>query len=64
LWPLFLLDLLACLTVAGGTSLVFLASHWRWSALKSEKLTLLYLALTVVHCMFALDWVLRDSPKV
>lgn len=63
LWPLFMLVLLSCLAVAGGAALAFLVSHWRWSALKRAKLALLYLALTVVHCLFATDWVGRNFPS-
>jgi uncharacterized protein YjbI with pentapeptide repeats len=63
LWPLFMLALLSCLVVAVVTALVFLASHWRWTALKRAKLALLYIALTVVHCLFATHWVGSNFPS-
>jgi len=63
LWPLFMLALFSCLVVAVGTALVFLASHWRWTALKRAKLALVYIALTVVHCLFATHWVGSNFPS-
>lgn len=63
LWPFFMLALLSCLVVAVGTALVFLASHWRWTALKRAKLALVYIALTVVHCLFATHWVGSNFPS-
>jgi uncharacterized protein YjbI with pentapeptide repeats len=63
LWPLFMLTLLSCLVVAVVTALVFLASCWQWTVLKREKLGMVYLALTVVHCLFATHWVGSNFPS-
>jgi hypothetical protein len=62
LWPGFFLGLLACLAVAIGLALVFLRSHWRWTALRKAKLPVIYLALTVVHCLFATHLIGSNFP--
>lgn len=63
LWPLFMLDLLACLVVAVVTALTFLVSHLRWSELKRSKLSLVYVTLTVIHCLFAFHWIGGNFPS-
>lgn len=62
LWPLFMLTHLSCLVAAVVTAVVFLVSCWRWNALKRAKLPLVYIALTVVHCLFATHWVGSNFP--
>ncbi len=62
LWPLFMLALYACLVAAVGAGLVFLATHWRWTVLTGAKLPMAYLVLTLVHCLFAIDWVGSNFP--
>jgi len=62
-WPLLMLDLLSCLAVAVGMALIFLASHWRWTALTQAKLPLAYISLTAVHCLFATHWVGSNFPS-
>jgi uncharacterized protein YjbI with pentapeptide repeats len=63
LWPLFMLTLLSCLVVAVVTALVFLGSCWRCKVLKRAKLAMVYVALTVVHCLFANHWVGSNFPS-
>jgi hypothetical protein len=63
LWPLFMLTLFSCLAVTFVTALVFFASHWRWTLLKRAKLTTFYIALTIVHCVFATHWVGSNFPS-
>ena len=61
-WPLLMLTLLACLVVAAVAAVVFLASCRRWRSLAQAKLAIAYLALTIVHCLFATHWVGRNFP--
>ena len=63
LWPLFMLALVSCWVLAVGTALVFLATHWRRTALKRARLALVYVALTVAHCSFATHWVGSNFPS-
>jgi uncharacterized protein YjbI with pentapeptide repeats len=62
IWPLLMLDILACLCVAVVTVLIFLVTHLRWSRFKAAKLAFLYTVLTVVHCLFAVQWILGSTP--
>jgi hypothetical protein len=57
-----MLMLLACLVAAAVTTVVFLASRGRWTVLKRAKLAMVYVALTVVHCLFAIYWVWSNFP--
>lgn len=63
LWPLLMIMLLACIVVATICTVAFVATNWRWSALKRTKLRLAYLALTIAHCLFATDWVGSNFPS-
>jgi uncharacterized protein YjbI with pentapeptide repeats len=63
LWPLFMPVLLSCLAAAVGAALVFYAWHWRWSVIKRVKLPMGYHVLTVVHCLFATNWVGANFPS-
>ena len=62
LWPLFMLTLLSCLGVTIVTALVFLVSCWRQTVMKRSKSAMVYIALTVVHCLFATHWVGSNFP--
>jgi uncharacterized protein YjbI with pentapeptide repeats len=64
LYPLIMLALLGCLGVAVGAALVFLASHWRLTDLRKGALGLVYIVLTIVHCLFVTHWVGSNFPSV
>jgi uncharacterized protein YjbI with pentapeptide repeats len=64
LWPAFVLGLLACSTVAVCLALAFVVSNGSWTALRRAKLSLCYVVLTVVHCLFATHWIIfRNFPS-
>jgi hypothetical protein len=63
LWGFFVLVLLSCLVVAVVNALVFLASCCWWSAPRGAKLPMVFLGLTVVHCLFATHWVVSNFPN-
>ena len=62
LWPFLMQVLFSCLVVAIENALVFLAMHWRWDSMKPAKLAMVYIGVTVVHCLFAAHWVGSNFP--
>jgi uncharacterized protein YjbI with pentapeptide repeats len=63
LWPLLMLALLTCLVVSIVVAFVFVISHFRWKTLKQAKVRCLYLVLTIVHCLFAANWIGSNFPS-
>ena len=63
LWPPFMLALLACVVAALITFLMMLVSRVARPTTKRSKLALLYVGLTVAHCLFATHWVGRNFPS-
>jgi hypothetical protein len=63
LWPLFLLLLGASLVVAALSAVVFLVLSLRRGAFQQAKSQLVYVGLTVAHCLFTLNWVWQNFPS-
>src|SRR5262249_44740418 len=61
-WPFMMFALALSLLASVIVSAAFLISHWRWNKLKRAKLSLVYVVLTVAHCLFAADWIVNNFP--
>jgi hypothetical protein len=63
LWPILMLDLMVCLGVIAVVTLMFLALNFSWHKLQCAKIQFAYNILTLVHCLFATNWIGSNFPS-
>ena len=63
LWPTLMVTLMACIGASIVVAVAFLVMNLRWESLKRAKLRCLYVVLTIVHALFAFQWVGSHFPS-